>query len=177
RAFASLKQRRRAMEGRSGCGLCGIDSLTAFDFVPAMNRALQDAASEVPVSAILAAIGDLGNHQPLNDRTGGCHAAGWATPDGTLVLVQEDVGRHNALDKLIGRLAVMKLLGTPGFAVVSSRASYELARKCAAVGIPLLAAISAPSSLAIDLATQTGLQLYGFVRNAQAVRYDGGTRG
>ncbi|MBQ1764009.1 MAG: formate dehydrogenase accessory sulfurtransferase FdhD [Aquincola sp.] len=170
-AFVQLKQRRRAMEGRSGCGLCGVDSLAALDLQPEPLP----PTPPVPLAAVLRAMGQLAEHQPTNRATGGCHAAGWAMPDGTLQWAMEDVGRHNALDKLIGRLAQRRLLGTPGFVVMSSRASYELVRKCARVGIGTLATVSAPSTLAVRIAQQAGLVLWGFSRGRQAVRYAGGS--
>lgn len=169
-AFMQLKHKRRAMEGRSGCGLCGVDSLAALDLQPEPLPAMPP----VPVAAVLQAMAQLAAHQPVNRATGGCHAAGWATPDGSLQFALEDVGRHNALDKLIGRLAQRRLLGTPGFVVMSSRASYELVRKCARVGIGTLATVSAPSTLAVAIAQQAGLVLYGFSRGDSAVRYAGG---
>lgn len=168
-AFMQLKHKRRSMEGRSGCGLCGVDSLAALDLQPDPLP----ATPPVPVAAVLQAMAQLADHQPVNRATGGCHAAGWATPDGTLQFAMEDVGRHNALDKLVGRLAQRKLLGTPGFVVMSSRASYELVRKCARMGIGTLATVSAPSTLAVAIAQQAGLVLYGFSRGQQAVRYAG----
>lgn len=169
-AFVQLKQKRRSMEGRSGCGLCGVDSLAALDLQPEPLP----PTPPVPVAAVLRAMAQLAEHQPVNRATGGCHAAGWATPDGALQFAMEDVGRHNALDKLIGRLAQRRLLGTPGFVVMSSRASYELVRKCARVGIGTLATVSAPSTLAVAIAQQAGLVLYGFSRGDRAVRYAGG---
>ncbi|MCR5868810.1 formate dehydrogenase accessory sulfurtransferase FdhD [Aquincola sp. J276] len=168
-AFVQLKHKRRSMEGRSGCGLCGVDSLAALDLQPEPLP----ARPPVPVAAVLQAMAQLADHQPVNRATGGCHAAGWATPDGALQFAMEDVGRHNALDKLIGRLAQRRLLGTAGFVVMSSRASYELVRKCARVGIGTLATVSAPSTLAVAIAQQAGLVLYGFSRGQQAVRYAG----
>lgn len=169
-AFVQLKQKRRSMEGRSGCGLCGVDSLAALDLQPEPLP----PTPPVTVAAVLRAMAQLAEHQPVNRATGGCHAAGWATPDGALQFAMEDVGRHNALDKLIGRLAQRRLLGTPGFVVMSSRASYELVRKCARVGIGTLATVSAPSTLAVAIAQQAGLVLYGFSRGDRAVRYAGG---
>ncbi len=168
-AFVKLKERRRSLEGRTGCGLCGIDSLAALDLQPEPLP----PAPPVPVAAVLHAMAQLSARQPVNARTGGCHAAGWSAPDGTLEFVMEDVGRHNALDKLIGRLAHERRLPSPGFVVMSSRASYELVRKCARVGIGTLATVSAPSALAVRIARDAGLALYGFVRGERATCYSG----
>ncbi|WP_420225257.1 formate dehydrogenase accessory sulfurtransferase FdhD [Pigmentiphaga litoralis] len=163
--FARLKDRRRSLAGRTGCGLCGIDSLAALDLHsgpvarPAWTRALS-------LDTVMSAMSALPDQQPLNALTGGVHAAAWALPDGTLYKVMEDVGRHNALDKLIGWLAQEADGGTvpEGFVAMSSRASYELVRKCARMGYPALTTISAPSALAIELATQAGMALYSFCR-------------
>ncbi|WP_264293844.1 formate dehydrogenase accessory sulfurtransferase FdhD [Diaphorobacter aerolatus] len=123
------------------------------------------------MEAITAAFSALSAKQALNARSGSLHAAGWARPDGTLGPVMEDVGRHNALDKLIGKLALANELGQPGFVVMTSRTSYELVRKCARVGIAALTTISAPTSLALQLADEAGMQLWGFCRPPSAVRY------
>ncbi|SHN15853.1 FdhD protein [Rhizobacter sp. OV335] len=168
RAFAALKDRKRSLEGRTGCGLCGIDSLAQLDLMP--TERLPDHAL-IPADVVLRAFGALPARQALNAVTGACHAAGWATPAGELLDVTEDVGRHNALDKLLGRRALAGRIGEPGFVVMSSRASYELVRKCARLQVGTLAAISAPTSLAVDIARQSGLQLYGFCRGEQAVDY------
>ena len=123
------------------------------------------------MAAVVQAMRALPSLQTLQAQTGACHAAGWALPDGRLGLVREDVGRHNALDKLIGALVRQ---GTPlpgGLAVVSSRASHEMVSKCVRVGMGGLAAISAPTALAIDLASRSGLRLFGFCRNDSAVAY------
>jgi len=168
RAFAALKERKRSLEGRTGCGLCGIDSLAQLDLHP--TERIQ-GRPPVPADIVLRAFAALPARQALNAETGACHAAGWAAPDGTLLDVTEDVGRHNALDKLLGRRVLAGRLDEPGFVIMSSRASYELVRKCARLGIGTLAAISAPTSLAIDIARQSGLQLYGFCRGEQAVDY------
>jgi len=109
--------------------------------------------------------------QPLMRATGGIHAAAWCERDGTVLEVFEDVGRHNALDKLIGRLARQRAELRAGFVFLSSRASYELVRKAARVGIPMIATISAPTSLAIDVAREAGVRLLGFCRNDGFVEY------
>ena len=158
--FAALKGRRRALAGRTGCGLCGVESLDQ------VARALAPLPIGTPIaaSALHGALAALQKNQPLRDSTGGVHAAGWADAAGDVHLVREDVGRHNALDKLIGALSGTRLDPRSGFALVTSRASFEMVQKAASVGIPLLAAVSAPTGYAIRLADQLGLTLAGFVR-------------
>ncbi|QCX09783.1 formate dehydrogenase accessory sulfurtransferase FdhD [Paracidovorax citrulli] len=173
RCFARLKERRRALAGRTGCGLCGIDSLQALDLVPERVRARPWAAA-LPAGVVLRAVAAMPALQVLNAAAGALHAAAWATPEGELTDLLEDVGRHNALDKLIGRLALQGRSGEDGFVVMSSRASYELVRKCARLDIPLLATVSAPTSLAVDLAAQAGIALWGLCRPPRAVRYTAG---
>lgn len=170
RHFMRLKEQRRTLAGRTGCGVCGIDSIQALDLHPETVNA-PDWCEHLGVDQINTAFSELSARQALHARSGSLHAAGWARPDGSLVHVLEDVGRHNALDKLIGRLAIEGELGTPGFVVMTSRTSYELVRKCARVGIPALATISAPTSLALQLAHEAGMQLWGFCRPPSAVRY------
>lgn len=172
-AEVRLKDNRRSLAGRTGCGLCGIDSLTRLDLAPDAKPLPAWAAALAP-DTVQKALANMAGRQPINAATGACHAAGWATPDGVIVDVFEDVGRHNALDKLLGHRAQRGHDNSAGFVVMSSRASYELVRKCARLGVPALATISAPTSLAIDIAEQAGLVLYGFVRANQAVRYVGG---
>jgi FdhD protein len=168
-AFAAFKQRKRTMEGRTGCGLCGVESLQQLA-LQALPRVQQHGAPVLPAH-IQRAFAGLPQHQLLNAKTGACHAAAWAHGDGELALVREDVGRHNALDKLLGARAGAGQWMGAGFAIVSSRASVELVRKCAHVGVGTLAAISAPTSLAVAVARQTGIQLYGFCRGEQVVFY------
>jgi len=123
------------------------------------------------VHNVLRAMQSLRSRQTLHDATGATHAAGWADASGEVVLAREDVGRHNALDKLIGALARQGIAPLPGMAVVSSRASFEMVQKTASAGIPILAAVSAPTALAIRLARQTNVTLLGFVRNTDATIY------
>lgn len=167
--FVRLKDRRRALTGRSGCGVCGIDSLEMLDLRP---EALPPALIKVDLPQALARAADgLRAHQALMQATGGVHAAAWCTPEGEIVHVFEDIGRHNGLDKLIGHLAMQGTDLRRGFVFLSSRGSYELARKAARMGIPLLATISAPSSLAIRIATEAGMKLVGFCRQDAFVDY------
>ena len=167
--FVRLKDRRRALTGRSGCGVCGIDSLEMLDLQP---EALPPALITVDLPHALAKAADgLRAHQALMQATGGVHAAAWCTPEGEIVHVFEDIGRHNGLDKLIGHLAMQGTDLRRGFVFLSSRGSYELARKAARMRIPLLATISAPSSLAIRIATEAGMKLVGFCRQDAFVDY------
>ena len=170
--FVRLKDRRRALTGRSGCGVCGIDSIEMLDLQP---EALPPALIHVDLPAALArASSGLRAQQALMQATGGVHAAAWCAPDGAIVHVFEDIGRHNGLDKLIGHLALHRVDMRRGFVFLSSRGSYELARKAARMQIPLLATISAPSSLAISIATQAGMKLVGFCRQDAYVDYTPG---
>ena len=165
--FGLLKQWRRNLTGRSGCGLCGVESLQHAVRHPGPVR------SEVRVSGagLTQAFTSLSALQRLNSVTGAVHAAGWALSDGTVRRVREDVGRHNALDKLIGRLACEGADLEQGVALITSRASYEMVQKAATVGIPVLAAVSAPTGLAVRLAKESGVTLMAFVRHQNYVIY------
>ncbi|MFI5638573.1 formate dehydrogenase accessory sulfurtransferase FdhD [Streptomyces goshikiensis] len=160
----------------SSCGLCGKASL---DAVRTATRFAGIAADPVRVSAAL--LGQLPDRlraaQKVFDRTGGLHAAGLFTAEGELLDVREDVGRHNAVDKIVGRaLQAGRLPLAGGVLLVSGRASFELAQKAVMAGIPVLAAVSAPSSLAVDLALETGLTLIGFLRGPDMNIYAGAER-
>jgi FdhD protein len=169
---AALEARRRNLVGRSGCGLCGAQALEdALRQPPPVG-----AGPRITSAALQRALAELHERQPLNLATGATHAAAWARVDGELVLVREDVGRHNALDKLIGALARAGADLQDGFLVVTSRASYEMVQKAATLGVGLLAAISAPTALAIQLAETTGLTLVGFARREGHVVYSGPQR-
>jgi FdhD protein len=159
-AFATLKDRRRSLAGRTGCGLCGTESLPQAVRMPAL---LDNSATFDP-DAVHRGLRTLATRQPLHARTGATHAAAWCTADGDVVLVREDVGRHNALDKLVGALASADIDAGTGFVVVTSRASYEMAGKTVRCGATLLAAVSGVTGLAVDLAEACGLTLIGFAR-------------
>lgn len=162
-AFQRLKQRRRQLTGRTGCGLCGHESLeTAIRPIQQITRDIQ-----VSLAQVQAGLQQLQQQQILNQATGAVHAAALVYGEG--VLVREDVGRHNALDKLIGAMSVRGQ--SDGFVIMTSRASYEVVHKAAAVNIPVLATISAPTDLAIRLAEEAGLTLIGFARDQRMTVY------
>jgi len=158
--FVRLKDRRRSLAGRTGCGLCGTDSLEQAVRQPGALR----AGAPFGAPAVSAALGRLRERQLLLGVTGASHAAAWCTAAGEIVLLREDVGRHNALDKLLGAVSRAGLAAGEGFIVVTSRASYEMVQKTASAGVCLLAAVSGVTGLAIDTAQDCGLTLLGFAR-------------
>lgn len=166
-AAAKLAQRTRALAGRTGCGLCGVEAID--DAV----RAVRPVQSSLLISpeALWRAGESLDAHQPVNRETRAVHAAAWATPDGTLVVAREDVGRHNALDKVLGALARSGTDASTGFLVVTSRASFELVQKASAAGVALLAAVSRPTELAVKIADASGITLVGLLRGRTANVY------
>jgi len=166
RMFA-LKERRRTLAGRTGCGLCGTETLPQAVRMPSPVTSRASFSAEV----LHAAFRQMEGQQILQKQTGATHAAAWLAADGKLTLVREDIGRHNALDKLIGALHRTKTEIATGAALVTSRASYEMAQKAASAGIGILAAVSAPTALAIRVAQATGLCLVGFVRPRGHVLY------
>ena len=173
RSFERLKGRRRSIAGRTGCGICGVESFAALDITPQRVPA-RDWIGRIDAATVLRAFADLPARQLLNAQAGAIHAAGWATVDGALVEVLEDVGRHNALDKLLGRLARAGQLAEPGFVVMSSRGSHELVRKCARLGIAALATISAPTAMGVRMAELAGVRFWGLCRAPRAVLYADG---
>ena len=164
--MAELKQRRRSLTGRTGCGLCGTEALEqAIRPIPAVTApSLSDAA-------IQRALQELFAHQPLQAVTGASHGAAWCDLQGRVQWLCEDVGRHNALDKLVGTLARENAPLASGFVLVTSRASYEMVHKCASVGIGALVAVSAATSLAVEQAQTAGLFLAGFARPGRHLIY------
>ncbi|WP_413762508.1 formate dehydrogenase accessory sulfurtransferase FdhD [Variovorax sp. Varisp41] len=173
RAFERLKGRRRSLAGRTGCGVCGVESFAALDLASERLPA-HDWLARIDLPTVLRAFAALPARQLLNASAGAIHAAGWATLEGELVEVLEDVGRHNALDKLLGRLARTGRLGEPGFVVLSSRGSHELVRKCARLGIAAMATISAPTAMGVRMAELSGLRLWGLCRAPRGVLYADG---
>ena len=165
--FVKLKERRRSMAGRTGCGLCGVDSLDAV----AQNIAPLPLRPALSRDAIARAVSDFPRWQTLHQATGAAHGAAFCNAAGDILLAREDVGRHNALDKLIGALRRQAIDTTGGFVLVSSRASYEMVQKTASAGIAALVAVSAPTAYAADLAAQCGLLLIGFARPGRMVAY------
>ena len=163
----ALEKRRRNLTGRTSCGLCGTQALEDAVRQP---RAVS-GGPRIQSAALQHALAQLHERQPLNVATGATHAAAWARADGGIVLLREDVGRHNALDKLIGAMARSGEDPQGGFLVITSRASYEMVQKAATAGITLMAAISAPTALAIHLAEETGVTLIGFARRESHVVY------
>jgi FdhD protein len=171
--FVALKEKRRNLTGRTGCGLCGAETLAQAVRHPA---AVSDAALRFSASTMHAALEAMQAQQQLQLQTGATHAAAWLDSSGRIALVREDVGRHNALDKLIGALAAQGQDFSAGALVITSRASYEMVQKAATVGIAFIAAISAPTALAIRLAVETDVTLIGFVRRQGHVVYAGAQR-
>lgn len=167
RAFARLKSHRRALVGRTGCGLCGIESLQQIQHnLPMVTTAFQSKW----VAELSQAVQHLNEQQKINALTGGAHAAAWVV-ESQIQILFEDVGRHNALDKLLGYLAKQRCDVAQGFVLMTSRASYELVRKCAQLNIALLACVSAPTSLAIEMAQNSNLGLAAFCRGSSFVFY------
>ncbi len=170
--FAQLKQRRRSFEGRTGCGLCGIERLGQLRRpLPALEVALR-----LDVRQVAAAMDRLDDEQPLRTLTGATHAAAWLAPDQAPALLREDVGRHNALDKLIGALARARLDAAGGAALLTCRASFEMVQKAAAVGIGVVVARAAATAMAIRCAQELGVTLIGFARRGRLVVYAHGHR-
>jgi FdhD protein len=156
-----LAARRRSLAGPVGCGLCGIDSLEqALRALPQLN---QDDF-RITSAEVACATDDLRSHQSLHDQTHATHAAGFLVPAQGIVLAREDVGRHNALDKLLGALLRSGIDPTSGAVVMTSRLSVDLVQKCALAGVPALIAVSAPTAQAVRVAQNVRITLAAFAR-------------
>jgi len=155
-----LGERVRARVSESSCGLCGIENLEA------LANPLPPVPAHAPLApdAIFAALGELKSRQPLTDTTGAAHAAAWADEHGTIGCVREDVGRHNALDKLIGAMARTNRPLSPGFMLSTARCSYEIVEKAVRAGATTLVTISLPTTMAVERARAAGLSLWALAR-------------
>jgi len=162
-----LEERTRGIVSRTGCGLCGVETINDMLHVPARVG----SRLHVTADALSTVSADLSRQQTINNETSTVHAAAWATPDGELHVIREDVGRHNALDKVLGALARMGMDPSAGFVIVTSRASYEMVQKAATCGVELLAAISRPTGLAIRFAEAADMTLIGLLRGNTANIY------
>ena len=167
RRFMGLKERRRALAGRTGCGVCGVEQLNdigkpiiPLPFTQTFNLAHLDRALE-----------HLNDVQPIGQLSGCTHAAAWVLPSGSIAGGHEDVGRHVALDKLLGRRARENNVWLQGAALVSSRASYEMVQKSAMCGVEILFAVSAATTLAVEVAERCNLTLGGFCKPGRATIY------
>lgn len=165
--LGEMLQRRRNLTGRTGCGVCGAETVE-----DAIRRPPPVAAGgSTTREQLVVALRSLRGLQPLGALAGSLHAAAWVSWEGEVQLVREDVGRHNALDKLIGARLRSGQGFSDGYAMVTSRASYEMVQKAATLGIRMLVAVSAPTSLGVELARECGLTLVGFAREEQQVVY------
>lgn len=169
---AAIDTRSRKMSGRTGCGICGTESIT--DVLKQLHPVPEGGS--ISCAAIHRAMEALAQRQPLNALAGAVHAAGVASAAGELLVVREDVGRHNALDKAIGAVRRQRLEIGDGFVVVTSRASFEMVQKATVLGVRALVAISGPTGLAVRVAQQSGLTLVGFARPGRFTLYAHGGR-
>jgi FdhD protein len=165
---ARLAERRRAIPGQSGCGICGLTTIE--EALPQLTPLT--AAPKIAQKALFRALESLPARQTLNQATGAVHAASFCRPDGEILVVREDVGRHNAFDKVIGHLARGALDPASGFALLTSRCSYELVQKAVLARIPVLAAISAPTELAVSIAQASNLTLIALARGDSALVFN-----
>lgn len=168
--FARLKEKRRSMTGRTGCGLCGSESLAQALRLPTQKVRQKTVISSKVISL---AFHNIRVQQKLQALTGATHASAWVSTKGDIEILREDVGRHNALDKLVGAITKNSLHQKPsdGFIMTTSRASYEMVQKTASAGVNILVAISAPTGLAVRVAEAVGLTLIGFARDHSFVAY------
>ncbi len=167
--FMQLKELRRSMAGRTGCGLCGTESLSQVFHLPASSNGNSKRQNSLDIDSVFRAHHDIQAKQVMQKETGATHACAWADDTGAIQFLREDVGRHNALDKLLGALCKANVQG--GFVLTTSRASYEMVQKIIMAGFDTLAAISAPTGLAVRIAEAYGVTLLGFVREQQFVAY------
>ena len=170
--YDRLATQRRNLTGRTGCGLCGAESLEqAMRYPPKVPETMH-----VTAETLQKALEAMPKQQPLAEITGATHCAAWCGMEGEILAIREDVGRHNALDKLIGYLRRNEFRPSKGFLIVSSRASYEMVYKAAMAKMELIAAVSAPTTLAVEFAMHCGITLVGFARPGRHNVYTGPER-
>lgn len=160
RAFHKLEKYNRTLSGRTGCGLCGVDKLEQA--IKPLEKVVSDL--KVKPETIHKSMQDIKSHQLLNKETGALHAAAFVDASGEIIAAREDVGRHNALDKLIGHLMREEIDAGGGYVLITSRCSFEMVQKCAIAGISLIAAVSATTDLAVKLAEEAGVTVVAFAR-------------
>ncbi len=165
--------RKRTMSGRTGCGVCGIEDAENLIVSKPARSAAERELDAIELASIETALHALDHHQPLNDLTHAVHAAAWFDRAGEFVTLREDLGRHNALDKLIGSLLRAKINPADGFLVITSRCSFEMVEKAACFGASTLVAISAPTSLAIERAQALGITLLAIARHDALTQFTG----
>lgn len=172
RQFMALKEKRRSMAGRTGCGICGVEQLQQVQIC----KTLPNFDPLQPINPLIFndCLAQLEAAQTLSKQTGASHAAAFFSPTGELLAIREDVGRHVALDKLLGWHA--KAEKPEGFVFVTSRASFEMVQKCLTCGIPMLCAISATTEMAVNIARENDFTLLAFTRQNKATVYSGGHR-
>ena len=160
KAFHKLETYNRTLTGRTGCGLCGVEKLEQA--IKPLDKVVSDL--KVDARQIHSSMQKIKSKQTLNKETGALHAAAFVSADGEIIAIREDVGRHNALDKLIGHLMRETINPSNGYALITSRCSFEMIQKCAIAGISLIAAVSATTDMAIKLAEEAGVTVVAFAR-------------
>ena len=160
KSFKRLEDYARTLTGRTGCGLCGVDKLDQA--ILPLAKVVSDF--KISPDIIHTSMMDIKSYQILNQETGALHAAAFMNNDGDIIALREDIGRHNALDKLIGHIKRNGINPALGYVLVTSRCSFEMVQKCAIAGIPLIAAVSATTGLAIELAEEAGVTVIAFAR-------------
>ena len=176
RQFSQLQSKRRLLMGASGCGICGKEALSQIRQQKSTDSPPQTPTSlAIKYAVIQKAAKQINQHQPLQRLTGGSHGAAWCNAQGEIELVREDIGRHNALDKLIGA-CMRQGFSEEGFMLITSRASFEMVQKAANGNCQVLVALSAATGMAIDIAQEANMTLIGFAQESRHVVYCGEER-
>lgn len=160
KAFHKIEKYKRTLSGRTGCGLCGVEKLEQA--IHPLKKVVSDL--KIKADILHKAVQNIKSNQKLNMETGALHAAAFIDETGNIIAIREDVGRHNALDKLIGHIIRSNIDASKGAALITSRCSFEMVQKCAVAGIPMVAAVSATTNLAIQLAEEADITLVAFAR-------------